>query len=162
MCASRHRELSLQPGVASDSSRDAGKSVPQADFSRHRKSTVAMSRRSSLAHAQCQRRSGRAAARYNSAFSNVVDLNGAAGAGHGDNLLTGVANELALDVAYGLAEGVQACRSRGTCWACRTSWTSRTHSAACAVRTRRTGWTRWTSYAGRAGYAIPPLSSRRT
>ena len=70
----------------------------------------------SLTHAQRKCRSRPVDARRRVRVGNFFDVNGAARAGHRDELLARAADEFALGIARGLAECVQSRRACRACW----------------------------------------------
>jgi hypothetical protein len=123
-------------------------------FGAHKK-RASISRR----NAQRDRRSRRADARCRFGLVTFLDVNSAARAGHGDELLARVADEFAPSAAGRLVECVQTGHPCRAGWARRTRRPRRADAAACTVGAARAGWPR------RPWQALPsciPLRSRRS
>ena len=97
----------------------------------------------SLTHAQRKCRSRPVDARRRVRVGNFFDVNGAARAGHRDELLARAADEFALGIARGLAECVQSRRACRACWTERPRRPGWADATACTVRA---SWTRRTRH----------------
>ena len=118
-----------------------------------------------MTHAECDDRPRRADARRCIKLVTLLDVNGAARAGHGDKLFAGAADECASGAAFRLGECVQAVCPGWAWWAGRTRRSGRTDAAARTVGTGQASWPRRTLLSQRARRSRRPLFSfgaRRT